>query len=75
MNRSLYFLIPAILAVIIFIGYSLLGKQTGKTLPIAETTMLPTRHTGGDSHTSADHTKSLSTSAMHDDGGEAAHTH
>ena len=75
MNKSLYFPIAAILVVIIFIGYSVLGKQAGETLAIAETTMLPTEHTGGDGHTSADHTKSSSTSAMHDDTEEAAHTH
>ena len=75
MNKSLYFLIPAILVVIIFIGYSLFGKQTGETLPIAETTILPTEHTGGDGHTSADHMISSSTSATHDDTRGVAHTH
>ena len=75
MNKSLYFLIPAILVVITFIGYSLFGKQTGETLPIAETTILPTEHTDGGGHTPAGHMKSSSTFATHDDTGEAAHTH
>lgn len=75
MNRSLYFLIPAILVVAIFIGYSVLGKQTNETLTIAETTTVYTKHTDGDNHTSADHMISSSTSATHDDTRGVAHTH
>ena len=74
MHRSLYFPITAILVVIIFIGYSVFGKQANGALRIAETTTLRAEHAEKDGHTSADRTKSSSTSAIHDDTGGAAHS-
>ncbi len=66
MNKSLYFLIPAILIVIGLISYSTLGKTNSEALPIAETHK---EHIEGDNHMS-----SIAASA-HVDSGETSHAH
>ena len=38
MNKSTYFLIPAIIIVVVLIGYDILPKQKGETLPMTTTT-------------------------------------
>ena len=62
----MYFLIPAILIVIGLISYSTFGKTNSETLPIAETHK---EHVDGDSHIKS------TTTAAHEDSGEAPHAH
>lgn len=61
MNKSIYFLIPAIIGVIALIGYSTMNRSGEST--------------NADGHTTEEHAAlEPATTVAHDDSGKAAHT-
>lgn len=60
MNKSMYFLIPAIIGVIALIGYSTISTD---------------KDAHNDGHTMEDHAALEPATTVHDDSGEAAHAH
>jgi hypothetical protein len=61
MNKSIYFLIPAIVIVLGLIGYSTMNRSD--------------EGAHNDAHTSAEHAAMMPATTDHSDSGEAAHAH
>ena len=62
MNKSMYFLVPAIIGVVALIGYSVMDRSSSSV--------------NADGHTAEDHAALLpATTVAHNDSGKAAHSH